>query len=47
MYVIIMCLFLQSLCCLVRDWSYPYDHEFGEKGGTDYLKKVLEASSIL
>jgi atlastin len=32
----------QSLCCLVRDWSYPYDHEFGEKGGTDYLKKVLE-----
>jgi atlastin len=26
----------------VRDWSYPYDHEFGEKGGTDYLKKVLQ-----
>lgn len=32
----------QSLCCLVRDWSYPYDHEFGDSGGKQYLNKVLE-----
>ena len=37
-----MCVCVQSLCCLVRDWSYPYDHEFGEKGGKQYLNKVLE-----
>ena len=37
---------VQSLCCLVRDWSYPYDHEFGENGGQKYLDKVLEARTI-
>ena len=40
------CLCVQSLCCLVRDWSYPYDHEFGENGGRKYLDKVLEARTL-
>ena len=31
----------------MRDWSYPYDHEFGEKGGRKYLDKVLEASDAV
>ena len=33
---------LQSMWFLVRDWSYPYDHEFGENGGSEYLEKVLK-----
>ena len=42
-----VCVCVQSLCCLVRDWSYPYDHEFGEKGGKQYLNKVLEVKKIV
>ncbi|XP_013390421.1 atlastin-2 [Lingula anatina] len=32
----------QSLEFLVRDWSFPYEHDFGEKGGNGLLEKRLE-----
>ena len=33
---------VQSLYFLVRDWSFPYDHEYGKEGGRTYLEKVLK-----
>ncbi|KAJ8013859.1 hypothetical protein DPEC_G00034180 [Dallia pectoralis] len=32
----------QSLMFLVRDWSYPYDYNYGLKGGKHFLGKRLE-----
>lgn len=34
----------QSLCFLLRDWSFPYEHDYGIDGGKDYLDKVLRIS---
>ncbi|RDD47484.1 Atlastin-1 [Trichoplax sp. H2] len=34
----------QVLQFLVRDWSYPYEYPYGEKGGADLLKERLEIS---
>ncbi|XP_067938865.1 atlastin-like [Watersipora subatra] len=35
----------QSLLFLVRDWSYPYDYEYGMDGGNSLLAKRLELSA--
>ena len=32
----------QSLQFLVRDWSYPYEYDFGKQGGEKLLDKRLE-----
>ncbi|KAF6726574.1 Atlastin-3 [Oryzias melastigma] len=32
----------QSLMFLVRDWSFPYEYEYGFKGGNDFLDKRLQ-----
>ncbi|XP_039255111.1 atlastin-2-like isoform X1 [Styela clava] len=32
----------QNLLFLIRDWQYPYERAYGEKGGQDYLKEKLE-----
>jgi atlastin len=34
----------QSLCFLVRDWNYPYEHQYGVVGGLGYLDKTLQVS---
>jgi atlastin len=31
----------QQLTILIRDWSCPFEYEYGIKGGNEYLKKVL------
>jgi len=31
----------QSLMFLIRDWSYPYQYEYGEKGGFQLLEKKI------
>ncbi|CAJ0560201.1 unnamed protein product, partial [Mesorhabditis spiculigera] len=36
--------FLQSLIFLVRDWSFPYEAEFGFNGGQRTLEKRLQVS---
>ena len=33
---------LQSLCFLVRDWNFPYEHPYGVAGGLGYLDKTLQ-----
>lgn len=37
----------QSLLFLVRDWSYPYDYEYGMEGGNELLAKRLQVSGII
>ncbi|KAK6466372.1 atlastin-3 [Huso huso] len=32
----------QSLMFLVRDWSFPYEYDYGLKGGMDFLDKRLQ-----
>uniref|UniRef100_A0A8C7X2G7 Atlastin GTPase 2 n=1 Tax=Oryzias sinensis TaxID=183150 RepID=A0A8C7X2G7_9TELE len=32
----------QSLMFLIRDWSYPYEHEYGLEGGKAFLEKRLQ-----
>ena len=34
----------QSLKFLVRDWSYPYDHPYGDEGGASLLQKRLKVT---
>lgn len=29
---------------LIRDWSYPYEHPYGLKGGLSFLEKRLQVS---
>lgn len=29
---------------LIRDWSYPYEHAYGLKGGNTFLEKRLQVS---
>uniref|UniRef100_A0A8B9GR01 Atlastin GTPase 2 n=1 Tax=Astyanax mexicanus TaxID=7994 RepID=A0A8B9GR01_ASTMX len=31
-----------SLMFLIRDWSYPYEHEYGLEGGNKFLEKRLQ-----
>lgn len=33
---------LQSLMFLVRDWSFPYEYQYGFKGGNEFLDKRLQ-----
>ena len=37
----------QSLLFLVRDWSYPYEHDYGLQGGSQLLSKRLELPKTL
>ncbi|KAM3854013.1 atlastin-2 isoform 1-T1 [Vipera latastei] len=32
----------QTLMFLIRDWSYPYEHAYGLKGGKQFLEKRLQ-----
>ncbi|XP_063158001.1 atlastin-2 isoform X3 [Candoia aspera] len=32
----------QTLMFLIRDWSYPYEHPYGLKGGKQFLEKRLQ-----
>ncbi|XP_044228700.1 atlastin-2 isoform X2 [Thunnus albacares] len=32
----------QSLMFLIRDWSYPYEHNYGLEGGNSFLEKRLQ-----
>ncbi|XP_040905614.1 atlastin-2 isoform X1 [Toxotes jaculatrix] len=32
----------QSLMFLIRDWSYPYEHDYGLEGGNTFLEKRLQ-----
>uniref|UniRef100_A0A672JQ01 Atlastin-2-like n=1 Tax=Salarias fasciatus TaxID=181472 RepID=A0A672JQ01_SALFA len=32
----------QSLMFLIRDWSYPYEHNYGLEGGNAFLEKRLQ-----
>ncbi|KAM9727819.1 atlastin-2 isoform 2-T2 [Menidia menidia] len=32
----------QSLMFLIRDWSYPYEHYYGPKGGNAFLERRLQ-----
>ncbi|XP_060767112.1 atlastin-2-like isoform X1 [Neoarius graeffei] len=32
----------QSLMFLIRDWCYPYEHEYGQEGGNAFLEKRLQ-----
>ncbi|KAF6721470.1 Atlastin-2 [Oryzias melastigma] len=32
----------QSLMFLIRDWSYPYEHEYGLEGGNAFLERRLQ-----
>ena len=34
----------QSLLFLIRDWSYPYEYDYGEEGGTKLLDKRLKSN---
>lgn len=27
---------------LIRDWSYPYEHNYGLEGGNNFLEKRLQ-----
>lgn len=42
---VVLALF-QTLQFLVRDWSYPYQHEYGSKGGDELLTKRLEVRNF-
>ncbi|KAM8859075.1 atlastin-2-like isoform 1-T1 [Spinachia spinachia] len=32
----------QSLMFLIRDWCYPYEHDYGLEGGNNFLEKRLQ-----
>ncbi|XP_037545976.1 atlastin-2 isoform X2 [Nematolebias whitei] len=32
----------QTLMFLIRDWSYPYEHQYGLEGGLSFLEKRLQ-----
>uniref|UniRef100_A0AAV2JK10 GB1/RHD3-type G domain-containing protein n=1 Tax=Knipowitschia caucasica TaxID=637954 RepID=A0AAV2JK10_KNICA len=32
----------QSLMFLIRDWSYPYEHDYGIEGGNTFLQRRLQ-----
>lgn len=31
---------------LIRDWSYPYEHEYGLEGGKTFLEKRLQVALL-
>ena len=36
----------QHLHFLIRDWSYPYDHAYGNGGGNDLMEKRLQVAKF-
>ncbi|KAM4591403.1 atlastin-2 isoform 1-T1 [Odontesthes bonariensis] len=36
----------QSLMFLIRDWSYPYEHNYGLKGGNSFLERRLQVKPM-
>lgn len=32
---------------LIRDWSYPYEHNYGLQGGNNFLDKRLQVEILL
>lgn len=36
----------QKLVFVVRDWSYPYEANYGEQGGKELLAKRLKVSLV-
>ncbi|VDD95066.1 unnamed protein product [Enterobius vermicularis] len=36
----------QNLLCLVRDWTFEFDHSYGFDGGESYLKEFTEFFSV-
>lgn len=39
------CMF-QTLMFLIRDWSYPYEHDYGLEGGNSFLDKRLQVRNF-
>lgn len=37
----------QKLLFLIRDWSYPYEHEYGLVGGAQLLEKKLQLKETM
>lgn len=37
----------QTLMFLVRDWSFPYEYNYGLQGGLSFLEKRLQVSNLL
>lgn len=37
-----MIFFSQKLLFLIRDWCYPYEHEYGLDGGNRFLERRLQ-----
>lgn len=37
----------QSLMFLIRDWCYPYEHNYGLEGGNNFLEKRLQVRMSL
>lgn len=40
------CGLFQSLMFLIRDWSYPYEHDYGLEGGDTFLERRLQVRII-
>lgn len=38
--------FLQRLVFLVRDWSFPYEAQYGAEGGSNVLEKRLRMTEM-
>lgn len=41
-----VCVCVQSLMFLLRDWSYPYEHAYGLSGGNQFLEKRLQVGHV-
>ena len=37
----------QTLMFLVRDWSFPYEYNYGLQGGMSFLEKRLQVSTSI
>lgn len=39
-------IFLKKFIFLIRDWSFPYEHAYGEDGGNAYIRKKLKVHHL-